>query len=176
MKDLYNTHRKPILIAFAIAVVGFLIYRSANSTHKNNLTPATISLESNADTLTSDSLITIKADTKENKIGFVQVTVTFDSTKLSLKEDPKPNPNFKTVVKNTTTDEANSSGSIVLAIGLEPGNEGQSGSFEVGTLQFEPKNLEENVTLSFDTSNSQIVTMDAKPLPLEKKDLTISTK
>jgi hypothetical protein len=176
MKELYNKNRKPILIVAAIAVIAFFIYRSANSNPKSNLTPAVLSFESSSETITSDSSIKIKADTKENKVGFVQVKVTFDPSKVSLKEEPSANPSFKTVVKNTTVDEANGSGEIILAIGLEPGNTGQSGSFDVGTLNFEPKNADESITLSFDTTNSQIVTMDAKAVPLEKKDLTIMTK
>jgi hypothetical protein len=175
MKELYDKNRKPILIICAIALIGFLIYRSANSTEPSHLTPAVLSFESNSETLDSDSSITIKADTKENKVGFVQVSVTFDHSKLSLKEAPTPNPTFKTVVKNTTVDEANKTGMVVLAIGLEPGIAGQSGIFEIATMKFEPKGSQETTTFGFVTSDSQIVTMEAKPLPLEKQELTITT-
>lgn len=174
MKELYNKQRSPILIALAVFIIGFLIYRSASNSSKNNLTPAVLSFESSSESLTSDSTITIKADTKENKVGFIQVSVTFDPSQIVLKEDPTPNPTFKTVVKNTTKEEANDTGVITLAIGLEPGNAGQSGSFDIGTLQFEPKESQD-VTLGFNTTDSQIVTMEAKPLPLQKNDLTIST-
>src|SRR4051812_25099898 len=112
LKTLYNKNRKPILIVCTIAIIGFLIYRSANSTPKDNLTPTVLSFESDSDTVTADSLIHIKADTKENKVGFVQVKVTFDPSKLSLKEVAKPNPTFKTVVENTSKDEANEKGEI----------------------------------------------------------------
>lgn len=174
MKEFYNRNRKPILIAVVILIVGFLIYRSASNSSKSNLTPAVLSFESNAEKLTSDSIVTIKVDTKENKVGFVQVSVSFDPSKISLKEDLSPNPKFKTVIKNTSKEEANKNGEIVLAVGLEPGNAGQSGSFDIATLHFEPKESQE-VTLGFKITDSQIVTMDAKPLTLEKNDLTIFT-
>src|SRR5260221_8176351 len=139
IKTYYEKNRKPILIILAVAIVGFLIYRSASNSSKNNLTPATLSFESSSDTLSSDSSITIKADTKENRVGFVQVKVAFDPSKISLKQEVTPNPTFKTIVKNTSVDEANANGEITVALGLEPGNTGQTGSFDIGTITFELK-------------------------------------
>jgi len=176
MKKFYSEHRNAILIIGVIAIIGFLIYRSANPSSKVNLTPAILSFVSDSQTVSADAPIKIMVDTKENKVGFVQVKINFDPSKISLKEEPAPSSEFKTIVKNTTVDEANSSGIITLAIGLKPGSEGKSGIFEAGILKFEPKVSNEEVTISYDITGSQIVTMDAKPLPLEKKDLTISPK
>lgn len=175
VQTFYNQYKRFIFIAIAVIIV-FLLYQKFVNPSQNTLSPAVVSFEPNSELLSSNAQIKVLVDTKNEKVGFIQVAVTFDTTKLSLKEEMAPNPAFKTVITNSTVDEANASGNIILAIGLQPGSESPSGVFEIGVLQFEPKNSNELVTLSIDTNSSQIVTMDAKPVPLEKKDLSITTQ
>jgi len=66
--------------------------------------------------------VSVNVNVGANKVGFAQVTILFDKTKLALSGEVIPTNTLKTVVAQTTMAQANATGQIQLALGLSTGD------------------------------------------------------
>lgn len=105
--------------------------------------------------------IQLMLDAKTNQIGFTHVELTFDKSKIKLSSEIQTTNKLKTVVQKTSMAEANSSGRVVIALGLATQDRGNppTGVFDLATLVFKSNTSSANQSTSvvIDTSKVQIV-------------------
>lgn len=160
-----------IMVLGAFLIVG-LFLKFTFFPGEPKLDPVYLSFQGEA--LSQETPVKVLVDTKSYEIGFARVTIVFDNQKVELANDVTIDPRFATIIQQSTKDEANTNGEIVIAAGLKPGDPQLSGNLEIASLPFVKKGEGKGETkLEFKVSESQIVNMKAQELPLEKSDITL---
>lgn len=103
--------------------------------------------------------------TVKNPVGFVATEITFDKSvvKISNDIDISPSP-LKKIINITSANDANNSGKITIALGLEPNDISSpaNGTFRIANIKLEPNSDLKNLSskFSFIQQNTQVVGMD----------------
>jgi len=108
-----------------------------------------------------EATLNLMFDSRVSQLGFARVELAFDQTKIALTKEIVTTTLLKTGIVKTSLDEANTTGKILLVLGLAPADRATppTGTFVFAQLSFSPKTLEPNqsATLSFTSSGIQLV-------------------
>lgn len=127
-------------------------------------------------TLPPDTAFALTLDAKSNKVGFVRLEVNFDNSKIKLVDEVQVTDKLKTVIEKTSKSEANSSGNIVIVLGLAPGDKDNppSGVFEFVRLVFTALGTTGSTQISVNDSGVQIVDMGANEIAFSSSSATVT--
>ena len=126
--------------------------------------------------LPPDTTFALNIDAKSNNVGFVRMEVDFDNSKIGLTGDIQTTDKLKTVIRKTSVGEANSSGNIVVVLGLSPEDKDNppTGVFEFMRMTFGKIAVSGTTNLSVKDNGVQIVDMDANELVFTSSPATIN--
>jgi len=148
-----------VVIVVSVFVGVYLVRNPLKRDSQAASAPVGISLSPSQGTISSGSKLDIVYNPGGNLVGFSEFEITFDSSKIKLSNEITVNNYFGKLVVKTTRDEANSTGRIKLALGLEPGKTPTTNQVVLGSITFTPSTTSSNVSaaISFDSSHIQIV-------------------
>lgn len=109
-------------------------------------------------------IVAVRVNSGDETVGFVRLEVAFDKTKVRLVSDPVVTGSLDNVIEKSATESANSTGLMVLALGLsvEKRSTPPVGDFEVARFEFEPVDVSVGgESVGQLTSGSQVVSMAA---------------
>lgn len=153
------------------------VYERQSLDSKAGVGQASLFFQSDSLTLPPDSDLTVIANSS-GPVGFAKVELNFDTTKVKLVSeiDVSISP-LKKVVKISSMSEANLTGKIEIILGLDPSfvSNPPSGSFQVAKFRVASNTGNNNVTnsVSFNTSNSQLVNLDQTLFNLTATNLSV---
>jgi 5-hydroxyisourate hydrolase-like protein (transthyretin family) len=144
---------------------------AVSNTAQVNLQPAQISAAPNA---TLQLWATTSAPT-----GFIQVEITFTPSVMKLSSDiTLVNTSLTRIIKRTPLAEANSTGKIILALGLDPAKRATplSGSMQIATLAFAAVTpaIISSTQVTISGTATSVVGMDAALMNISATSSTIS--
>ncbi|HCM37023.1 MAG: hypothetical protein UV61_C0003G0094 [Candidatus Gottesmanbacteria bacterium GW2011_GWB1_43_11] len=107
----------------------------------------------------------------QNPVAFAHVEINFDKNLVALTQEPELiNPMLSRVVKRTSKTDANKTGVVVFAVGLDPINKAlaPTGAFQLAKLTFNTITTQSNLTtqLTFNQSALKLVNPDASVFTL----------
>ncbi len=144
-----------------IIVLTVLVRAGVNYIRSRGATTPIIKFESANYTLPQSSPIKLIVDSGGNSLGFVRTEISFDNTKIRLGQEITTTPLFKRKISVTSMIDANTSGKIVIALGIDPTDTGNppTGVSELAQLFFVPAtaNSNQSTVLSFSPATMQIV-------------------
>lgn len=121
-------------------------------------------------------ILSLKVDSGAQQTGFVRIAFMFDVTKIQLANEITINPVFENVIGQTSKDNANTSGYVIIdaAVSNNTMNSAPQNEFEFAQIPLQVISEEDNdsVVLSFIPADSQIVTMEANNLTFEMQNGT----
>jgi hypothetical protein len=126
-----------------------------------------VSIQPSSATLPPDTTFSLMLNSGSNKIGFARVIVNFDTNKIRLNGEVQASGSLSNVVSLTSSSEANSTGKILIVLGLPPDSSSQpSGTFEIAKIPFKVQTTSSNqsTTVSIDSNDIQIVDLNANSL------------
>jgi hypothetical protein len=161
-----------ILGLLLILPLATFVSQQAVKLRSSAVSAVSLSLFPQTATLPPNTTFSLSLNAGTNSISFVHLELTFDKNKVRLANTITINTTkFQRIVKQSTMDEANQSGTIVLALAVDPSpaTGGPTGTFELATLTFTAISVAPNdsTNLSFVDANIQIVDVNANPLSLE---------
>ena len=128
-------------------------------------------------TIPPNTALKLMFDAQSNQLGFARVELAFDQTKIALTQEIAPTNLMSTVVTKTSLTDANTTGRILIVLGLSPANRAtpQTGIFEFAEVAFGPKTQEQNqtTTVNLDTVGTQLVDMTSANLSFTGETATI---
>ena len=109
--------------------------------------------------------IQLMLDAKTNQIGFTRVELTFDTSKIKLNSEIQTTNKLKTVVQKTSMADANSSGRVVIALGLAAEDKANppTGVFDLATLVFKSNTSSPNQSASIVIDGGKVQIVDLVP-------------
>lgn len=149
-----------ILVSIIVLAVGAVVAvaTKAEGTASLYLTPA-------ASEMPPDLDLEIKLDTAGNQVGFARVELKFDQTAVQLRGEITGGSELDNLISKTSMADANSTGNILLVVGLTIENRDTppSGILTLGRLPFTAVTGGENVVtdVDFNLEGIQIVDMNA---------------
>lgn len=126
--------------------------------------------------LPPDTTFALNIDVKSNKVGFVRMELDFDNSKIGLTGDIQTTDKLKTVMRKTSVSEANSTGQIVVVLGLSTGDKDNppTGVFEFMRMTFGKISGSGTTNISVNDNGVQIADMDANELVFTSSPATIN--
>lgn len=168
-----------ILIFLTIAVFGvvYLIKRPVPKTKTSAATGvATVRIQPENITLPQQKVVQVWA-TVDKPVGFIDLDITFDKSKLTITKEPSFSVNSTNTVSVTDMATANTSGRITFVAGVDPTkiSTAPSGTFQIGSIEFTNKSsfTSGTTTIGIQTSESQFVDMDATPFTISSINTTV---
>lgn len=168
-KSKNNLNRKSLLILFLIFVATVLIYltygaalRQQNLGSKAAVNQATLTLtRGKVDTNSHEVILSAQTN---SQIAFAELHLNFDKRSAQLISEINTTNQLSTVNKKSTPSEANSSGTIIISLGLAPADRARapSGGFEVARFMF--RALDNRGGVSIDSAPSYFVDLGANQL------------
>jgi hypothetical protein len=152
---------KALNLIIIISLSFVLFSKLTIQTTKAAMPSASLYFQPNSSSLPQNANIKLMLDAKTNNISFVQVKLNFDKTKVNVASDITTTTKLSTTNKLSTPSEANSSGQILISLGLTPADWSNppTGVFEIATIPFKSMTSTANQTtpLSFVDADIQIV-------------------
>jgi len=179
-----------LFVAFGV-IMGKKILEPLGFRPKAVVGTATVSIKPSTQSLPPDQTFQVWVVT-DNPVGFAQVVLNFDPTKIKLKEEIsmtdspfiikniEPTPPTGTVtnlVKKTSMTEANTSGNISLIIGLHPDQKASPpiGAFQLASLVFTPATTATTTTVvQIPAASVQLVDLNAAVFTVQTESSTLS--
>lgn len=167
-----------ILVLFVIGAFAFVILVK-KPTPKTKISAATgnatISLQPASVTMPPEKTIYVWA-TVDKPVGFIDIDITFDPTKLMLTQEPNFSVPSTNVVSLTNMSTANSSGRVTFTAGLNPTQiaNAPTGTFQIGSLVFINKVNSGSSTINIPNTESQFVDLEAIPFTITTVSATVA--
>lgn len=169
-----------VLIGALIGIVAvvFLIQRITQTLTGAFGETVNVSLVPNNAQMPPDRSISIYVNAKTNKIGFSRVKVSFNPQKIKLASEAIQTNTLATVLEKTTMAQANTTGTLILALGLATFDKATppTGTFEIARLPFTTVSTIKNdsTTVTIDNADIQIAEMAQSALPHTTTGITIN--
>lgn len=173
------------LLASLLLVVGlfagaYLVERGYRYFTEAAVDPVDLYFSPENQNLPPNATFSVMLDARTNKIGFVDVQFTFDTTKVRLASEITTTSQLATVVQKTSMSQANSTGQVDIVLGLSPGSPAPTGVFEVANFNLTAFTTNPNVTatLNYNTANSQVVAqvLDSNGNPVGQEAAVINPR
>src|SRR3989344_735265 len=122
-----------------------------------------------ATTLPPDQSLTVRLDTKGKKVVFADLVVEFDASKVQLKNEVELGPVLNRVIVKTEKGEANSTGKIRVAVGLDPLTRANPvvGEILIASLKFDSNTSQSDTSTVVGINGVQVVDIEARELLFE---------
>ena len=124
----------------------------------------TIKILPAAASLPPDQVLEVRLDSGAAGVGFARIEIDFDQTKVQMVDEATTSGVLRTVMSQTVKDEANSSGRIVVVLGLATADRDNppTGEFEVFRVQMKSISgaVNDTTEVGVNTEGSQVVTID----------------
>jgi hypothetical protein len=197
-KTTYKLFFVGFFIVAAVAAAAISYYQTQNQVKQpqnakaSEIIGATVAILPSSQVLPPDQTFQIQA-TSTSQVAFAKVAITFDTTKIKLKEEvsmtgsafiikeiPQPTPSTTAVtnlVEKTTLTQANVTGTINIAIGLHPDQKTTppTGTFQLASLVFTPVTTTNTTTMvQIPTASVQLVDINGVVISSQTQNATLS--
>lgn len=150
-----------VLLA-GLPVALYLVFNAVRLWPKAQVAPVQFSFAPSSASLPPNQTLDLRLDAATNRIGFVHVELTFDQTKVNLANEITVTNALKTVVTKTTRDQANATGRVVVAAGIDPADipNAPTGVFSFASLSFMTVSTVQNDTAHVAFDQPRLETFD----------------
>ncbi len=170
------------LILIFLTIVAFgVVYLVKRPVQKTKISAAagtaTVRMQPQNVTLPQQKVVQVWA-TVNKPVGFIDLDITFDKSKLTITKEPAFSVNSTNTVSLTDMATANTSGRITFVAGVDPTkvSTAPNGTFQIGTIEFTNKSgfTSGTTTIGIQTNESQFVDMDATPFTVSGINTTVA--
>jgi len=147
-----------LIISLAIPATLLLLKRNTDTRTGAETELADVFFLPETATLPPGQQVRLMIDSKQIPLGFVQLDISFDNTKVKVKDELAITDTLKNVIRKSTNAEMNSNGMISIALGLSPDDKDNApqGVIELATFTIE-ENSTENAAAMFQFTKTQLV-------------------
>ncbi len=168
-----------IVVLVALPFTLYEVFQGAKYLSNALVNPVALSFLPSSVAMPPDATLRLMLDAKSNKIAFTRIELSFDKTKVNLSSEITPNPIFKKVISMTSKVDANSTGKIVMILGLDPAdiNSAPTSVFELANFSITslvPSAVGGTGAFSITSSNVQIVDLTPASLTVASTDAVIN--
>lgn len=172
---------KGLILIFLVAVVFGVTYLVKRPVSKTKISAATgivtVRIQPESVTLPQQKIVQVWA-TVDRPVGFIDLDITFDKSKLEITKEPNFSVNSTNIISMTNMATANTSGRITFIAGVDPTkiSTAPNGTFQIGSIEFINTQVftDGATTIDIQTSESQFVDMDATPFRISGINATVT--
>lgn len=126
------------------------------------------------DSLPPDQQFKLFINPQNTPLVFASLEVNFDPQLIKLVEAPSPSTSLKRLVSITPIEQANSAGSITIALAANPQDPAPSETFELAVFHFTPVTPDSNITnATINPNSSLLASQDEKLFTLSTTPLVL---
>ncbi len=126
--------------------------------------------------LPPDQTFSLMFDSKSYSLAYAKVEITFDHSLINLTDEIQITNNMGNVIKKTSKDEANSTGKIVIVLGVQADNQPSTGLFEFANLPFGivTTSPHQSINLSVIDQEVQLINININEVPFTSQSAIIN--
>lgn len=147
-----------LIISLAVPATLLLLKRSTDTRTSADTEVVDVFFLPESASLPPKQQVRLMIDSKQVPVGFVQIDINFDNTKIKIEDELVVADTLKNVIYKSSNAEINSSGVVSIALGLSPNdiNSAPQGVLEIATFSI-AGNSTENASAMLQFTKTQIV-------------------
>jgi hypothetical protein len=160
-----------IIVLFALITIPAFAFAVQHPTFlrpKADLSGVQVYLAPTTASVPPDKTLQLMANAQTNQAAFIQTEVVFDPAKVQLVQAPLLGTALKKIIFQTELAEANRTGRLKLAVGLDPADKAQAPtqSFLIASLIFKSATTTTNqsASVAISADRTRLVTLDEREL------------
>jgi hypothetical protein len=172
----YTSFLVLVLIALGLPLGANLVNQKITINSLANSTPAVISISPQNITLPPAVVLDVMVDPANETLVFSSVEINFDPTVLRLTDIPTVNATLDRLISSTAIDQANITGKLVVAAGVDPADSGKSSLFTFLKLPFASitsQSVATSVWINTESQDTKLINSDAAQIALTAMPSTI---